>query len=172
MKLAHTLAAAFTVGLIGFGATAQTPAQTTTPVPTPQEFATMAASSDMFEVRAAELALERSQSENVRVFAQMMITDHSAATEQLKIAAGQDGVTLPTEMGAKEVDQLEALNGTADDQFDTAYVEGQIAAHQDALTLLTAFGASGNGPALKTHAQQTAPVVEMHLQHLQAMNGN
>ena len=164
VNMLHTFIATVAVCVAGLGASAQT-----TPTPSAEEFAAKAASSDMFELQAAELALERSQSEDVRIFAQMMVTDHTAASEKLKVAAEQDGIALPTEMAKADSEALETLKAATAEEFDAAYIESQIAAHQVALELLTAYGASGESAALKTHAQNTAGVVEMHLHHVEAM---
>ena len=47
------------------------------------------------EVEAAQIALEKSKSENVIDFANMMVTDHGKATDQLKDLAGKKRVELP-----------------------------------------------------------------------------
>lgn len=135
----------------------------------PQDFAATAASSDMFEIRSSELALEKSKSDAVRDFAQMMINDHTAASEALKAAAQQDGVTVPAEMLEKHATQLQTLQGAPADSFDTSYVEAQVAAHEEALALMQSYADTGDGAALKAHAAKTAPVIQMHHEHVQKL---
>ena len=60
-----------------------------------QDFVNEAASGGMFEVQSSQLALERGQGDEVKAFAQMMITDHTANNEELKAAAEAAGVTVP-----------------------------------------------------------------------------
>lgn len=134
-----------------------------------QDFAATAASSDMFEIRSSELALERSQSNAVQGFAQMMINDHTAASEGLKTAAQQDGVTVPAEMLEKHATQLQTLQDTAADAFDASYVNVQVAAHEEALALMQAYAETGETAALKAHAAKTAPVIQMHYEHVKKL---
>ena len=47
-------------------------------------FTRMAAMSDMFELESARLALERSQNQAIRSFAQHMQTDHQKTTQELQ----------------------------------------------------------------------------------------
>lgn len=134
-----------------------------------QDFAATAASSDMFEIQSSELALEKAQSDQVKEFAQQMIDDHTAASEELKTAAEQDGATVPTEMNEQHATQLEDLNGTAEDGFDAAYIKAQVAAHEEAVTLMTGYAENGEEGALKAHAEKTAPVIEQHLEHVKQL---
>jgi len=136
---------------------------------TPQDFATAAGSSDLFEIESSKMALKKTGSASVKQFAEMMIKDHTAATADLKAAAQQDGVAVPRQMVSKDVkniDRLEKLSGGA---FDNKYITEQRAAHQQALALLAAYSKDGSAAALKAHAAKTAPVVEMHLDHLKTL---
>ena len=136
---------------------------------TPQEFATMAASSDMLELESSKLALEQAQNASVKEFAQMMIKDHTTASENLKAAASKDGVTVPAEMLPKHAAEVQKLNGQTGAEFDAAYVKTQVAAHEEALALMKSYAENGEG-ATKAHAEKTAPVIQMHLEHAQEMN--
>lgn len=134
-----------------------------------QDFAAAAASSDMFEIQSSQLALEKSQNDAVREFAQMMIDDHTKASEELKAAAEQDGVAMPTDMDEKHKAQLEQLSSAPPESFDAAYVTAQQAAHEEGLTLMTNFAESGQEAALKAHAAKTAPIIQTHLEHVQKL---
>ena len=58
-------------------------------VVTAAEFVRAAASSDLFETQAGRLALERSQNQRVRSFAQEMVQDHQKTTEALRALLAQ-----------------------------------------------------------------------------------
>jgi len=135
----------------------------------PQDFATMAASSDMFEIESSQLALQKSQSDDLKQFAQQMIDDHTKASADLKAAAAQDGVTVPAAMTDKHASQVEMLKGVSGDAFDVAYAGAQLAAHQEGLDLMQSYAGNGESPALKAHAAKSAPIIEAHLRHVEAM---
>ncbi len=139
---------------------------------TAQDFVAEAASSDMFEIRSSEFALDRAQSEEVRAFADMMIADHSQASENLMSAAEAAGVAVPAEMLEKhraQVEQLEPLEGEA---FDEAYIQAQLTAHEEALALMHGYAEGGDQEALREHAAATTPVIEGHLEHVRQLAGN
>ena len=123
----------------------------------------------MFEIRSSEVALQKSQSDAVRGFAQMMINDHTAASEGLKTAAEQDGVSVPAEMLEKHATQLQTLQDAPAESFDTSYTQAQVAAHEEALALMQSYAETGEGAALKAHAAKSAPVIQMHHEHVQKL---
>lgn len=135
-----------------------------------EDFAATAASSDMFEIRSSELALQNSQNAAIREFAQMMIDDHTAAARELMAAGQQDGVSVPTEMTSKHAQNVQALQNEPAASFDTSYIEAQLTAHQEALTLMTSYAEGGESTALKAHVQKSAPVIEKHLQAVQQLS--
>ncbi|MGK9204254.1 DUF4142 domain-containing protein [Sinorhizobium meliloti] len=136
-----------------------------------EEFVTMAASSDMFEIQSSQLAMQNSKQDGVRQFAEMMVADHTKAGQELKAAAGEAKVTVPTQMIEKHAAELEKLKNAQGEQFDAAYVQAQLAAHQEALKLLQSYAQGGDSAPLKAHAAKTAPVVQGHLEHAQKLSG-
>jgi putative membrane protein len=131
---------------------------------TPQGFVDTAAASDMYEVEAARIAQEKGQSEPVKQFAQMMITDHTTSSENLMAAAGQvSGITVAPRLTAMQQQMLSELQNTGGEAFDRTYKQQQVDAHQQTLNALQNYAQSGTEEPLKSFAASTAPVVEMHL---------
>lgn len=113
----------------------------------PAEFAAIASVSNMFEIQSSQLVLERAASDEVKAFAKQMIAAHTKAGEDMATAAGEEGVTPASELDQKHqqiLDTLGSLNGEA---FDTAYIEAQVQAHDEAVALFEAYSANGTeGP--------------------------
>lgn len=132
---------------------------------TTPDFVDAAASTDMFEIQAAKLAEKRSKNPDVKAFAAMMIHDHTQSTAALKAAIKATGATLslPTDLPADKKSKLDALTSAAPADFDKAYMQSQVMVHQDALTIMKAYGANGDSPQIKDFANQTAVVVQTHL---------
>jgi putative membrane protein len=132
-------------------------------------FAEAAAMSDMYEVTAGNIALERGESEAVREFAQMMVADHTKSSQQLEQALGGSvedfsmPASLDTEHQAK-VDILQSLQGEA---FDREYLTQQMTGHRKTLEMLKSYGASGDVADLRQFAQSTIPVVQKHIDWLE-----
>lgn len=132
---------------------------------TTPDFVAAAASTDMFEIRAAKLAEKRSKNADVKAFAAMMIHDHTQSTAALKAAIKASGatVTLPSDLPSDKTAKLDALTSAAPADFDKAYMQGQVLAHQDALTIMKVYGATGDTPQIKDFATKTAVIVQTHL---------
>jgi putative membrane protein len=144
------------------------------PVPatagTPQEFVAMAASSDMYELEAARLARQNGSAAALRAFADMMITDHTASSAELKTAAEamQPAIAVPTAMLPVHQAQLDELR-EAGDNFDEVYARQQVAAHERALSMMRGYSGATADDALAAFAAKTAPIIEGHLQTARAL---
>ena len=135
------------------------------PTPSTPDFVNAAAATDMFEIQAAKIAGKRSTNADVKAFAAMMIHDHTQSTANLKAAIKASGasVTLPSDLPGDKKAKLDALTAAAPADFDKAYMDSQVAAHQDALGVMQAYGANGDTPQIKDFAGTTASVVQAHL---------
>jgi putative membrane protein len=137
----------------------------------PQQFADMAASSNMFEIESSQVALEKTDNEDVRSFAQHMIDDHSKAGEDIIAAAQSDGITPATTLLPQHQQQLDQLTSLDGDEFDAAYLAAQAAAHDEAVALFEGFANSGEDSALKAFAANTLPTLVQHRDAVGALAG-
>jgi len=135
-------------------------------------FLAQAASANQFEIESSQLALQASQNNAVRNYANLLISDHSRLGAQVTATAQSAGLTmpppglLPAQQAALE--QLRAA-GTGPN-FDMAYRQAQIDAHTQAIQLMQNYSASGDVPALRTAAAGAIPMMQMHLQQAQMLN--
>ena len=140
-------------------------------VPTPSDetkaatFVDKAAASDMFEIEAAKLAAKRSTNAEIKAFAAKMEKAHTKTTEDLKAAIAASGAALtpPTVLPEDLQGKLDDLTKADDKDFDKAYADSQVDAHQAALNLLQRYAQDGDTPAIKAFAAATAPAVQEHL---------
>lgn len=124
-----------------------------------------AAEGDMYEIMAADIALERSQNPQVRELAQTIKTDHTQASESMKQIVPQAAadVQLPTELDERRQGMLDNLRAASADDFNQVYLDQQIAAHNEAVTLHRGFSDNTDAPQLAEHARTVLPKIEMHL---------
>jgi putative membrane protein len=125
----------------------------------------MATMSNTFEIRSSELALERSKDHDVRMIAEHLIADHTAAQENLEAVAGQLGLEVPPpSLNAEQqaiIDKLSELRG---DAFDKAYLEAQVAAHEQAIALFIGTGQNEANPEpIRDLTVATLPILGRHL---------
>lgn len=140
-------------------------------VKTATNFVPMAAVSNSFEIESSNLALTKSQNEDVRGFAEMMATDHSNAAMKMQQAVEESGtgLTVPTGLDARHQTMLDELSAADDSEFDAAYIAMQQKAHDEAVTLLTAYSQNGEDGPIKTFAANTLPTLKEHKQMVDAM---
>lgn len=135
------------------------------PTPSGQEFADKAAKSDAFEIAAAKLAKTNAESADVKTFAAAMIEAHTGSTTKIKAAAAKatpeikPDPALTSNLQSK-LDDLAKLKGA---DFDKAYIDGQVSAHEDALSLMKNYADKGDTPSLKAAAGEILPKVREHL---------
>ncbi|MGK9167440.1 DUF4142 domain-containing protein [Inquilinus limosus] len=125
----------------------------------------------LFEISAAQAALEKASSDDVRSFARMMLDDHTKAGEQLTDAAkGQNLATaLPKTVDARYDEVLQDLANATEQDFDRLYMRTQVEAHKEALKLQQEYSSFGANPALKATATQLLPVIKRHLDQAQTI---
>ncbi len=137
-------------------------------VSTADSFVENAAIGDMYEIEAARIALQRSRSEPVRVFAQMMLDDHTTATHQMMSALRTSEVSrsqslqLPAGLDTRRSSMIDHLRKADDADFDKRYLEQQQMAHSETETLLSGYGESGDNPQLASLARSALPMVQRH----------
>ena len=136
-------------------------------------FVQNAARSDMYEIRAAKLAEEKSSTPEIKKFAAEMIKAHTKTTVGLKkaIAMGHVKTAFPTRLDARRQGMIDNLRASSGGEFDKRNVAQQIAAHQETLDLMKGYAARGHNDALKDAASKTAALVESHLEMAKALPG-
>jgi len=134
-------------------------------VPPAQEFVTKVAISDMMEIQAAELALARQPDADTKPFAERMVKDHQETSKELKalVATGKVKVTLPAALDTEHQKKLDELKAKAGKDFDRAYDQMQVQAHEEAVMLFEAYATGGDNADLKAWAAKTLPHLKEHL---------
>lgn len=116
------------------------------------------------EIGAAQLALKRTTSDDVREFAERMIHDHTMLNEQMKPVATKLGVSVaPGQVDQhqqKLADALKMLRGPA---FDRKYIPAMVKGHTKALHKIQHEIATTHDMLVKDAAQRAEPVIQQHL---------
>ena len=114
-------------------------------------FMKKAAKGGMMEVAMGQVAEQNAQSDDVKSFGKRMVTDHSKANDELKSIASKKGVELPSkEHSAKWTS-------------DKAYMDMMVADHEKDLAEFKEEASTGSDPDLKKFADDTAKMVQEHL---------
>lgn len=136
---------------------------------TSNDFVDTAAEGGIAEIETSRLALEKSQSADIKAFANMMITDHSKANDELAAIAKKNDIEVPdTTTLVKQA--KEKILDMRDESFDAAYANNQVKAHEDTIELFkkqanTVTDDKVQGATeLKGFAQKMLPGLEKHLE--------
>jgi putative membrane protein len=128
-------------------------------------YITEAAQAGMAEIAMANLALQKSQDDKVKQYAQQMIKDYTPVNQELMQLATQKAITPPTDMGIKYQALITQLSKLSDANFDQAYVnEAGINRNMEGLILNSRLLQLGQDTELKAFAAKNIPLIEAHLQ--------
>ena len=131
------------------------------------------AQATMAEIEAGRMAQTKSQSEQVKNFAQQMIDDHTKALEDVRQLAQAKNVTLPTDLDRTHKAKANKLQSLSGDAFDRAYLaQAGVADHKKNHDMLKRAQARARDPDLKALAARTLPVVDQHLSTVQQLHKN
>jgi putative membrane protein len=136
-----------------------------------KKFVNEAAEGGMTEVQLGQLAADKASSPDVKQFGQRMVDDHSKANDQLKSLAQQKGVTLPTDLDAKDKAMKDKLSGLSGDQFDKMYMQHMVTDHKKDVAEFKKESTSAKDSDVKNWASQTLPTLQDHLKQAQEVNG-
>jgi putative membrane protein len=130
---------------------------------TNESFVTKATQASLAEVELSKLALQQSQDEQVRAFAQRMVQDHQKASAELKPIAQKHGIQAPARLDAKHAQKLEDLKAKSGAEFDAEYSKIMMKDHEKAVGLFTKAGKSTQlHTDLRNFASKTLPTLESH----------
>ena len=138
--------------LAGVASAEETPAGKSSSVTAKDRmFMKKAAKGGMMEVAMGKLADEKGQSDDVKSFGKRMVSDHSKANDELKKIAAQKNAKLPT--------QEPTVSWTS----DKAYMDAMVKDHEKDLAEFQEEAKSGSDPDVKKFADDTAKMVQEHL---------
>ena len=127
-------------------------------------FMMKAAEGGMAEVQLGQLAADKASSNDVKDFGKQMSDDHSKANDQLKSIAAQKGVTLPTDLNAKDKAEKDRLSKLSGEQFDKAYMQAMVKDHVKDVSEFKKESSMAKDNDVKNFASQTLPTLESHLE--------
>lgn len=137
---------------------------------TDQQFVDFAAQTDMVEANLGQLAQTNASSQDVKDYAQGLVTDHTQDMGNLATAAQQANLTVPNAIDKKNNDMIigpfQKLKGKA---FDRKYIQEMIAGHTKAIAIYKKESTAATNPQIQQYAQNALPVLEKHLDGAKAL---
>jgi putative membrane protein len=146
---------------------------------TDPEVAMVVRVANLGEVREGQLARDKATDTTVRDFAQMMITDHTAASNKAEADLARAGIPSEDSQLSRQID---ANSGTATESlrasaagrdFDRAYMDRQVEVHRSILGVIDqTLVPNARAKALKTVLNDMRKTVQDHLTRAQQVQSN
>jgi putative membrane protein len=154
-----------------------------------RDFVEYMAHANLAEVELGRLAIERAANPQVKLFADMMVTDHSQAAESLKQVAIEHAIPTPTGLDENHSELKTKLSGLRGRTFDREYMTAMVQGHEGIVDRLQTrateerFGddkiavrseRSDNRveAALNEWATQALPTTRYHLEEAKRIHGS
>ncbi len=130
-----------------------------------QDFATQAASGNLFEIAAGNLAINSSDT-TIRAFGSRIIADYGRAENDLAALASKKGWSIPAAMGLLDQEKLDTLSSLSGSAFAQKFAAIMVMSHGRAILLFqTASGNNGVPDAeLSAFAAGRLPMIKADLQ--------
>jgi putative membrane protein len=116
------------------------------------------------EIELAQLALKKSNNDDVKNFAQKMIHDHTMLMDNMKPFANEAGLQTPTHPSAAAEAEKLKLDVLSGDSFNKAYIKAMVADHSKDLAEFRNEAKTTGYPAFKNAVEQGEQVVREHLE--------
>jgi putative membrane protein len=143
--------------------------------PTDAQIAHIVVTANQVDIDAGKLAQTKGHSKDVREFGKRMVTDHSGVNKQAVALVTKLKVTPednPTSQslksaGADNVKKLKGLKGAA---FDKAYIEHEVAYHEQVLDAVDkVLIPNAKNAELKGLIEKVRPAFVAHLDHAKSL---
>ena len=137
-----------------------------------RQFINNAAIGGMSEVQAGQIAVDRATDNNLKQFGQQMVTDHTRINTELMQLAQQKGVTPPAMLDGDAQQQIDKLNSSNGNDFDSQYIQDQVKDHQDTVKLFQNEINQGQDPDVKAFASRNLPIIQHHLDMIKGIESS
>jgi putative membrane protein len=134
-------------------------------------FLAEAAHGSASELELSRLAVERARSQPVKDYAQKILDDHRAASQQLVELAQRKGHPIPSRASDGVNQRVQELRSGKPGSFERDYMARMVMDHTEALTMFRDVANSGQDADVRAWAASQVPVLEAHLKQAQALSG-
>jgi|SRR5690349_10983092 len=127
-------------------------------------FVRKASMSNFAEITLGQIAADSSSDPAIAQFGQQMVTEHTAAQQQLQTIASAIGIGLTTSLDGPHQSLVDSLLTYKDRAFDSIYIHSQVRDHQMTVDFCKEYSAYALQKDLKQYMYSTLPAITQHLQ--------
>lgn len=115
------------------------------------------------EIEMGQLALSKSEHDDIIDFANKMIADHTNAQNRLKDLADKKNIPMPDTLDAAHKAMKETLSALDGYQFDSAYISSQVTDHEKAERIFKDGDDKNDDDELENYAEEILHHIREHL---------
>ncbi|MGZ5252924.1 MAG: DUF4142 domain-containing protein [Flavitalea sp.] len=114
------------------------------------------------EIALGELAQTRSTNDSVMMYGQMLVNDHTMANAELDSLSTTLNITNNDSLSNTMMALRDRLSGLSGYNFDTAFINAQIANHTLAISQFETQISSGSNEKIRAYANKYLPSLQTH----------
>jgi len=146
--------------------------------PTDPQIAAIVVTANQVDIDTGKLAMSRSQSKDVKAFAQEMVKDHGAVNKsatalvhKLKVIPEDSDTSQSLKKGG--VDNLADLRKVKGTDFNRAYIDHEVTYHEAVIDAIDkTLIPNANNAKLKALLEKSRPVFVEHLDHAKRLQAS
>ena len=148
-----------------------------TPLAAPQ-IAAVVVAANQAEIASGQMAQQKATDPRVKEFAGRLVAEHTAARDAAMAAFGQGGITpeenpVSQQLRTNAQSTMASLQSMSGAEFDRAFVDAQIQAHQSSLDASDrVLAPNADDAALQKVVADNRAAVAAHLEHLRQLQSS
>jgi predicted outer membrane protein len=128
-----------------------------------EQFLMSAFQDSQAEIALAQLALQKSENQDVMTFAKRMIGDHTLASDEIKRLAQNKNISLPSGLSDEQKAASDKLSNLSGHDFDKAYMDLNVSDHEKAVAAFRTQAEQGSDSEIAALARNDLPILSLHL---------
>lgn len=124
----------------------------------------------MAVVKLAGLGAQKAGRADVKAFAEMLVTDHTKANEELTKLAATKGVELSAVIEPKHAETFQKLEKTESADFDKVFLAEMTSGHKKCISNFEDAAKDSKDSDLKMWADKMLPTLKTHLEQAKELS--
>jgi putative membrane protein len=127
------------------------------------EFLMQAAQDSLGEIELCELALEKSESDDIKQFAQQMIDEHGKLGQDIEQLCQRKKVAVPSDAGKEHEASIQKMSKLSGSAFDKKFIEQNVQDHEKDIKVFNHYAEQGDDADIKSLAKNAVKMLSSHL---------
>jgi len=119
---------------------------------------------NIHEIGLGQLGKDKSKAPEVLLLSKMMIDEHTAASERLKLLADKKNISIPFSAEKNEDESINKLVKEKNASFDKAFADVVVQYHKDAIDKFEAADSVTSDVEIKNYIATILPTLKKHLE--------